>query len=107
MLTIKQLQLNNKLRCEQDFRRIDDWAGSQYGNAIAGEVGELCNIIKKIERKNVPGDETLGPEDIGKELADIICYACLIATKYKLDLETCIVEKFNEVSERVDSKYRL
>lgn len=107
MLTIKNLQLINKLRCNKDFRPVDDWSLPQYGNAIAGEVGELCNIIKKMDRLNVPGDSELSTEDIGKELADIICYACLIASRADLNLEDCIKQKFNEVSKRVDSKYRL
>ena len=44
----------------QDFKHchpngVNDWRLSQWSNALAGEVGESCNIIKKIER----GDFTL------------------------------------------------
>ncbi len=71
---------------------------SYFGNAIAGEVGEACNIIKKMER----GD-TIPASELGKELADIVVYADIIAAKNGLSLGTCVRNKFNEVSDRIGS----
>lgn len=46
-------------------------------------------------------------EDIGKELADVIIYADLIATHFKIDLGLYIATKFNEVSQRIGSVRKL
>ena len=74
---------------------------SYFGNAIAGEVGEACNIIKKMER----GD-TIPVSDLGKELADIVVYADIIAAKNGLSLGQCVRNKFNEVSDRIGSNVK-
>lgn len=77
-----------------------DWKLSQWSNAIAGETGELCNLVKKVER----GDYELfeARDDLGKEIADIIIYASLIAFRCGIhDLGEVVVAKFNEVSDRV------
>ena len=75
---------------------------SYFGNALAGEVGEACNFIKKIERGDpIPASE------LGKELADIVIYADLIASKLGLSLGQCVVNKFNEVSDRVGSNVNI
>ncbi len=85
----------NCLRSEELFPVCQGWRMGQWGNAIAGEVGELCNMIKKRERD---GEVAISGKDIGKELADIVIYADLIASKIGLNLGECIVHKFNEVS---------
>lgn len=79
-----------------------EWSLADWSNALAGETGELCNIIKKIRR----GDD-IDVKEAGKELADIVIYADLIASQLGLDLSECIVQKFNEVSERVHSSIKI
>jgi NTP pyrophosphatase (non-canonical NTP hydrolase) len=78
---------------------------SQWSNACLGELGEAANIIKKIER----GDFTLeeARENLGKEFADVLCYLDLLAMHAGVDLSKAVVEKFNEVSERVGSNVHL
>ena len=74
---------------------------SYYGNALAGEVGEACNLIKKMERGDpIPASE------LGKELADIVVYADIIAAKNGLSLGQCVRNKFNEVSDRIGSNVK-
>lgn len=80
----------------------EEWTLADWSNAIAGETGEMCNWVKKIRR----GDN-IDVKEVGKELADIVIYADLLADKLGLDLETCIREKFNEVSERVHSSVKI
>jgi NTP pyrophosphatase (non-canonical NTP hydrolase) len=80
----------------------EEWNLADWSNALAGETGELCNIVKKIRR----GDD-IDVKDAGKELADIVIYADLLATQLGLDLSECIVQKFNEVSDRVHSSIKI
>ena len=75
-----------------------------WGNALAGEVGELCNFLKKLARtrKGMAGAK---PEAelkvaIAKEIADVYTYLDLIATEFGIDWPMEVVNKFNEVSER-------
>ena len=49
----------------------------------------------------------MGKEQIGKELADIVTYAAVIADMLALDLGECVRKKFNERSEEIGSERRL
>ena len=98
MDVLQQLKQANPLRCEEAFgHRIEDWSSSQWSNAVAGETGELCNLIKKLER----GDMVY-TEDIAKEAADIVIYLDMLCQKQGIDLSRAIVNKFNEVSDKKD-----
>jgi len=78
------------------------WNLADWGNALAGETGEMCNLIKKIRQ----GRE-VDVKDVGKELADIVIYADLIASQLGLNLSDCLQQKFNEVSDRVHSSIKI
>lgn len=80
-----------------------NWLLDQWTNALAGETGEACNMVKKMNR---PGN-TIKPLDVGRELADVVIYAHFAAKKLGLRLEDCIRLKFNEVSDRVGSTIKL
>lgn len=82
-----------------------DWALSAWCNAVLGELGELANLIKKIER----GDCTLEEKraDVGKELADVLTYLDILAFRCGVDLGQATIDKFNEVSRRVGAPVRL
>jgi NTP pyrophosphatase (non-canonical NTP hydrolase) len=84
------------------YSKCLEWTLADWSNAIAGETGEMCNLIKKIRR----GDD-IDPKEVGKELADIVIYADILASLLNLDLSNCIVEKFNEVSDRVGSDVKI
>lgn len=60
---------------------LRDWSLTQWTNALAGETGELCNFAKKVERDSVNHDENMG-----KELADIVIYAAIIAEYIRVKL---------------------
>ena len=69
------------------------------GNELAGECGEVCNVIKKLERA------TLGLRgsrasviDLADELADVVICADLIARKVGILLDRAIIRKFNITS---------
>jgi NTP pyrophosphatase (non-canonical NTP hydrolase) len=82
-----------------------DWSLSDWSNALAGEVGEAANIIKKIRRGDVSLEEIRG--ELGKEFADILAYLVLLAYQAGVDLEDAAIEKWNDVSERVGYSVRL
>jgi NTP pyrophosphatase (non-canonical NTP hydrolase) len=73
---------------------------SYRGNEMAGEVGEACNVIKKLERERMG---IRGSRDtvahLAEELADVIICADLIAMSVGLDLDEAVRAKFNKTSE--------
>jgi NTP pyrophosphatase (non-canonical NTP hydrolase) len=78
-----------------------DWKLSAWSNAVLGELGELANMVKKIER----GDFTLEEQrvDVGKEIADVLIYLDILAFRCGVDLGAAVIDKFNEVSHRVSA----
>lgn len=90
--------------------RQEEWCPDQKpdlsfrGNELAGETGEACNVIKKLERARlgwVGSKATL--DQLAEELADVIITADLISLACGIDLGKAVREKFNATSE----KYRL
>ena len=75
---------------------------------LAGEVGELCNLIKKLERERLGlrGSRTT-KQDVADELADIVICTDLLAMDLGIDLEEAIVRKFNATSEKYNLTTRL
>jgi NTP pyrophosphatase (non-canonical NTP hydrolase) len=108
---LKALREANGRRCEQGFGMTPhDWALPTWGNAVAGEVGEMCNIIKKHDRGDIKYNGENLPEfrrKLGDEIADIIIYLDLLAMREGISLEEVIVRKFNEVSDRRNSNIKL
>lgn len=78
------------------------------GNELAGEVGEACNLIKKIarERLGLPGSRAK-ISDLAEELADVVICADLVAMDVGIDLDCSIAEKFNKTSEKIGLQARL
>lgn len=74
---------------------------SYLGNAIAGEVGEACNVIKKLDREalGLRGSRA-SMSELAEELADVVIYIDILAERCGIDLELAIVEKFNKTSEK-------
>lgn len=66
------------------------------GVAIAGEVGEVANLIKKYERGSMSELELI--ELLEGELPDILIYLVMLASHAGIDLEHVYLRKraFNE-----------
>lgn len=101
-----------KLR-EANIKRVEEWTPggvslSFRGNELAGETGEACNFIKKIERERmgVAGSKAT-VSDLAKELADVIICADLIAMEEGIDLAAAIESKFNETSSKYGLKTKI
>lgn len=114
-LSFSSLRLTNTARCEQSFHGIDRWTPTDWATAMAGECGEACNEIKKLRRlqtnpewndpQDKDGDAIVGR--IAHELADLVIYADLLASRLGIDLGKAVAEKFNLTSEKVGSSFRL
>jgi NTP pyrophosphatase (non-canonical NTP hydrolase) len=84
---------------------LESWSLSDWCVAVVGEVGELCNVVKKMNRARdglVGNKET--PEELRamllKEFADVVIYLDLLAQREKINIADAVRAKFNEVSER-------
>jgi len=74
-----------------------------WGCALAGEVGEACNIIKKLIRDGMDAVNANGCRYIDllpSELADVFIYLELTARHFNIDLETSIIDKINEIEKK-------
>ena len=83
-MTFKDLAKANKKRSEEVFFPINHWTAQEWSNAIAGECGELCNLTKKLKR-DAESSNPINIMDIGKEIADVVIYADLIAQRMDLN----------------------
>ncbi len=74
---------------------------SYRGNELAGELGEACNIIKKLDREalGIVGSRDT-PEHLAEELADVIICVDLIAAALGIDLAHAVAAKFNATSDK-------
>lgn len=114
VLTFRALRRANVSRKVRWHGEADEWSGADWSNAMAGECGEACNIVKKLRRHethtgtayNTPEAEALMPM-LADELADVVTYCDLLADKYGIDLDRAVREKFNRVSEAQDFPERL
>lgn len=79
---------NQEARCKKLF----------FSNALAGEVGEYCNLVKKIHRDKRFNSDIL--TNIENELADIFIYLVLNAKQYFIDLELAILNKLMILEKR-------
>lgn len=109
----------NADRCSAWHRNgSDGWTLGDWGNAMAGEAGEVCNAIKKLRRIEVEivsvndADRQIDTKEqakakIGEEIADTILYLDLIASRLGINVPDEIVKKFNSVSEKYGFEHRL
>ena len=83
--------LQQALEDESDEMFGDRWRkGSRlyWATALAGEVGELCNLVKKEAR-----DGTDLTPRIGEEIADIVISSFLTASAVGLSIEEVVARK--------------
>lgn len=87
-----------------DIERAAEWGiekvGLAYrGNELAGETGEACNVIKKLERAAMGAVGTkASKDDLADELADVVICADLTAMEAGIDLAAAVKRKFNATS---------
>lgn len=116
-LSFAGLRSANVRRCTRwhpGFPFDQQWTGADWSNAAAGEMGEACNVVKKIRRLETGCDP--GPDDppvsklramLADEIADTITYLDLLGAYYGIDVAAAVVRKFNAVSVRQGFPERL
>jgi NTP pyrophosphatase (non-canonical NTP hydrolase) len=113
MLTFELLRSLNLSRCGRWHPGgVKDWSLSDWACAMAGEAGEACNVVKKLnrERDNIGGNTATEEQlraALGAELADTLIYADLLAAAAGIDLAAAVTAKFNAVSEKMGFPERL
>jgi NTP pyrophosphatase (non-canonical NTP hydrolase) len=112
-LTFRKLREANLARISNDkyVKCQTEWTTAHWLQALVGEIGELANILKKVDRGDYDGMSRVAllalAKDVSYELADIQTYLDILALKLEVDLGAATIEKFNIVSERVGSDVRL
>jgi NTP pyrophosphatase (non-canonical NTP hydrolase) len=101
-LTFLHLRSANVARMYSDIHQCLDWEATEWACALAGEVGEACNLIKK-QRMG----KAISKKEIADELADVQTYLDLLANHLNIDLAAATISKFNEVSDRHNSLIKL
>jgi NTP pyrophosphatase (non-canonical NTP hydrolase) len=103
---LKELRQANKTRAAE-------WGAegitlSYRGNELAGEVGEACNLIKKLDRERLGYVGTRASlQELIEELADVIICVDLIAMDLGVELEDEVKAKFNKTSSKYGLETRL
>lgn len=130
MDTLAQLRRANLSRMPRfghgNLHSAGSWTPMKWGCAIAGEMGELqevvlvlvatmskkvgalCNTLKKYERQlpsDPAPDELLG--QIADELADVFIYGDLLAAFFDLVTARIIAHKFNRTSKKLGFPERI
>ena len=101
-LTYRTFQEQNADRCNSGVfggHTVEDWPVQNWALAIAGEAGELCNLVKKALRGDFPLEEKR--QEILEEIADVITYCDLLMSRLGADTATEVRRKFDIVSQRV------
>ena len=75
---------------------------SFFGLELAGEVGEACNIIKKIVREELGlRGSRASMDDLAEELADVAIVLSLTAECAGINLAEAIIRKFDKTSDKL------
>lgn len=109
-LTFKALrEANRERRKITRYQRCEtQWTTAHWLQALVGELGELANNLKKIDRGdyyNADADQIAELRgQIADELGDVQTYLDILADVLEVDLGEATIHKFNVVSERVGSQ---
>lgn len=117
MLSFDRFSEVNRDRCESAAgfnHTLDSWSLSDWMTAIAGEVGEAANVVKKLNRirDGVPGNDPNADDhalraDLRKEVADVFIYLDLFAQRLGFRLRDAVAEKFDETSRKIGYPVRI
>lgn len=111
-LNLKEFSKLNRDRAVEGFKTYERVPLTYWTTAIAGEVGELCNMIKKLERVKNGGIDggssytaaTITKEMIEEQIGGIAIYLDLISGILDIDLQQAIIKTFNSKSEKYGFK---
>ncbi len=100
---------------EVNAERLAAWEGeNQKADALfhavelGGEVGEVLNVVKKLDRANKGWrGSTATLDDLGQELGDALICIDKLAAHFNIDLATVTAAKFNATSDKVGLPHKL
>ena len=98
LISFDELRQKNIDRCPHYGYPVEGRTPMEWLDRLWDEVLELCDVV---ELHNTGFDTP--KEDIGKEIADVVTFCDLLATRYGFNLGKLVLDKFNEISERVGS----
>lgn len=102
--TLREVNGARARKWHPGFPGNEPWSLADWSNALAGEVGEACNVVKKIRRHETGirglsgGERHELDEALADELADVALYLDLVAQKAGINLAAAIALKFNRTS---------
>jgi len=109
-LTFGQLTQVNLARAAHWHKGgIEEWSVADWAVAAAGEMGEVCDAVKKLRRiesglesqnPSQPKDRADAIKKIAQEIGDTVVYLDLLAARLGLRLDECVADTFNRVSRR-------
>lgn len=107
-LDLERFSRLNRERAVEGFKTYQNVPLTYWTTALAGEVGELCNMIKKLERVAHGGIDggssytaaSLTDKDLAEEFGGIFIYLDILASLKGINLPEAIVETFNGKSDK-------
>lgn len=110
-LTFHDFSRLNRQRCESADgfgHALNSWSRSDWITAVTGELGEMANVAKKLNRvrDGIPGNRETDSElsaALADELADTFIYLDLLAQSEGIDLAAAVASKFNRTSAKIGS----
>lgn len=128
-LKLSEIREKNLSRAIQSYGHDKDLSSAglgTWGSSLAGEYGEVAEELKDLLMLILDHMKTLKSCDtikkslfhlkndnneeynnliikLRKELADVVLYTDLLSSAFDIDLESAVVEKFNEKSRRKKS----
>ena len=97
-------ELNNRIiKIHKLFFPLEDASITFLSLALAGEIGEFCNLLKKSMRGDFFINDRL--DDFKYEVADIYIYLYLLARNLGIDdLDALCMEKLDIVEKRLSNR---
>ncbi|MFM1857373.1 MAG: hypothetical protein RLZ05_433 [Bacteroidota bacterium] len=114
-INLAEFRAQNVDRAIHGFNCYNNQPLTYWTTALAGEVGELCNMIKKlqrVEKGGVDGGSSYIASQINKEMLEeevggIAIYLDLLASLLEIDLEEAITKTFNNKSAELGFSQRI
>ena len=110
------MELKELKKIQTDFSKSRDWHWHHADNeeelithlkymavAIAGEVGEFANLVKKVMRQKEEMNVSM-KDHMKEEITDIFIYCLLISNLLDMDLETEYFKKLEKNKQRFPAK---
>lgn len=105
-MTLEQMQAINAARSARWMAGSPGWTTLEVAGELAGEVGELANVCKKLRRSEmgVPGNKVSDDvlrEQARAEMGDVLIVLMLVASKLDVNLAEAARDVFNAKSEQM------